>query len=167
MTLDEGSRAELLQTGARRGQSLTRALSTCTGVLKERQKALPPWPALGCSELSSSVYKFIIQNLHCICCFHSPWRRNNQSTEIASLEGRVEWLQSDCAQQSPWQAPHTLHIYSRTCMCIDVTTAGYTKTFSCPLSDTDTHTDLLMKGLMLSPVIGAMLIGMGSGDVSQ
>lgn len=25
----------------------------------------------------------------------------------------------------------------------------------------------LMKGLMLSPVIGAMLIGMGSGEVSQ
>lgn len=34
MTLDEWSRSELLQTGARRGQSLTRALSTCTGVLK-------------------------------------------------------------------------------------------------------------------------------------
>lgn len=27
--------------------------------------------------------------------------------------------------------------------------------------------NLLMKGLMLSPVIGAMLMGMGSGEVSQ
>lgn len=29
------------------------------------------------------------------------------------------------------------------------------------------QTNLLMKGLMLSPVIGAMLMGIGSGDVSQ
>lgn len=27
--------------------------------------------------------------------------------------------------------------------------------------------NLLMKGLMLSPVMGAMLMGMGSGEVSQ
>lgn len=39
MTLNEGSRTELLQTGPRRSQSLTGALSTCTGVLKQRQKA--------------------------------------------------------------------------------------------------------------------------------
>ncbi len=33
MTLDEGSRAELFQTRTRRGQSLTGALGTSTGVL--------------------------------------------------------------------------------------------------------------------------------------
>ena len=37
VTLDEGRAPELLETGARRGQSLTRALSTCTGVLLERE----------------------------------------------------------------------------------------------------------------------------------
>lgn len=93
---------------------------------------------LGCSELNYNMYKFIVQNWHIVCCFLSPWQRNNQSTEITSLEDRVGWLQSDCAQQSPWQEPHILHIYYRT--HTHITTARYTKTFSCTLSNMDTQT---------------------------
>lgn len=37
VALNEGSAAELLQAGAWGGQSLTRTLCTCTGVLRRRQ----------------------------------------------------------------------------------------------------------------------------------
>lgn len=38
VALYEGSAAELLQTGARGGQSLTGTLCTCTGVLEKRRE---------------------------------------------------------------------------------------------------------------------------------